>query len=249
MRLHLISCDVLTREMCAAIARSRHTVSADFLPKGLHEKCREDMLQAVQGAVDRVPDGACDAVLIGYGMCSYGLVGLTARSVPIVVPRAHDCITLFLGSAGRYLETFSANPGTYYLTSGWIERGDGSVDAEELRLQHSFWKERSYDELVEKYGEDNADYLLEFMKNETKNYTRLAYIEMGIEPDDRFERRSQAEARKRGWAYEKLRGDLSMIQRLLDGEWDAREFLVVQPGWHLVARHDDRILDAEKAAG
>ena len=57
-------------------------------------------------------------------LCSNGLVGLTARNIPVVVPRAHDCITLFLGSKERYLDYFQSHTGVYFKTSGWIERGE-----------------------------------------------------------------------------------------------------------------------------
>ena len=69
-------------------------------------------------------------MLFGYGLCGMGLVGLTARPKPVVIPRAHDCITLFLGSRERYLEYFNAHPGVYFKTTGWIERGRGLTAAQ-----------------------------------------------------------------------------------------------------------------------
>ena len=65
-----------------------------------------------------------DAILMGYALCSNGLVGLKADNVPLVLPRAHDCITLFLGNKEKYLDYFQSNPGVYFKTSGWIERGE-----------------------------------------------------------------------------------------------------------------------------
>ena len=41
-----------------------------------------------------------------------------------------------------------------------------------------------------KYGEDNARFLYEELCNMTRHYRKLTFIEMGIEPDDRFERRT-----------------------------------------------------------
>ena len=83
--------------------------------------CRPGLAEAL-AAVD---ESRYEAVLFGYGLCSNGLVGLTARNVPLVLPRAHDCITLFLGGKERYLEYFHAHPGVYFKTTGWIERGEG----------------------------------------------------------------------------------------------------------------------------
>jgi len=41
---------------------------------------------------------------------------------------------------------------------------------------------QSYEQLVAKYGEDNAKFLYEQLCNMTRNYTGLTFIEMGIEP-------------------------------------------------------------------
>ena len=55
--------------------------------------------------------------------------------MPLVIPRAHDCIALFMGSRQRYREYFDAHPGTYYRTSGWIERDDATSAGEETVSQ------------------------------------------------------------------------------------------------------------------
>src|SRR5262245_12311217 len=120
MRLKLISCQVFCREMAAVIARSRNQVEIEFLSKGLHEIGCVGMAARIQEAIDGVC-GDFDAVLLGYGLCNNGLAGLCAHRVPLVVPRAHDCITLLLGSKERYLDYFEKNPGTYFKSTGWIE--------------------------------------------------------------------------------------------------------------------------------
>lgn len=122
MRLKLISCEVLYREMCFAIARSPHQVDVEFLPKGLHDLGSEPMRRRLQECVDRV-DAQFEAVLMGYALCGNGLVGLCARAVPIVIPRAHDCIALLMGSRQRYQAYFDENPGVYFRSTGWLERG------------------------------------------------------------------------------------------------------------------------------
>jgi hypothetical protein len=247
MRLRLISCEVFYREMCAAVARSPHTVDMEFLPQGLHNEGKEVMLARLQAAVDASAARRYDAIILGYGLCSYGLAGLTARAIPLVVPRAHDCIAIFLGSCQRYLDHFHNAPGTYFLTSGWIERAHNGGPTSELSIQHNFWS-LNYEQLVEKYGDDNAAYLMDVLSSQTKNYNRFTYIAMGVEPDDRFERQTAEEARRRSWKFEKIMGDMSMIRRLVDGQWDEKEFLTVQPGFHVVHRYDDGVIGAEPAA-
>ena len=51
-------------------------------------------------------------------------LGVKAKGHPIIIPRGrHHCIALFLGSCEKYLEEHRKEPGTYYLTKGWIEEG------------------------------------------------------------------------------------------------------------------------------
>ena len=248
MRLKLISCEIFYREMCAAVARSPNQVDIEFLPKGLHDMGAEGMRSGLQAAVDGTDGSRYEAALLGYALCGNGLAGLTARSVPLVAPRAHDCITLFLGSKERYLDYFQQHPGVYFKTSGWIERGDSLQQLRHFSIQDKMGMVYTYEELVARYGEDNARYLYEELGECRRNYRQLTFIEMGVEPDDRFERRTQEEAARRGWKFEKVQGDMALIQRLVDGRWDERDFLVVPPGWRIVARYDEAIIGAEKAA-
>ena len=64
---------------------------------------------------------------------------------------------------------------------------------------------QTYDDLVAKYGEDNAKFLYEQLCNMTRNYSGLTFIEMGIEPDDRFERQARQQAAERGGSTETRR--------------------------------------------
>jgi hypothetical protein len=247
MRLKLIACEIFYREICAATAASPHLVDIEFLTKGLHDAGSRTMRETLQAAVDRVEqcETRYDAVCLGYGLCGNGLVGLRARSIPLVLPRAHDCITLFLGGRERYLRYFTENPGVYFTTTGWIERGEGAELTQLFHDQQGFGM--SYAELVEKYGEDNAQYLYEQLGNYAARYRQFTFIEMGVEPDDRFERATEERAAERGWKYEKVRGDMRLIRKLAGGEWDEQDFLVVQPGFRVAARYDDRVVGTEPA--
>jgi len=245
MKLKLISCEVFYREMCAAVARSQNRVDAEFLPKGLHDLPCADMRKRLQDALDRVDPAEYDAVVLGYGLCNNGLHHVEAGEIPLVLPRAHDCMTLFMGSRRRYRQYFDDHLGVYFLTSGWIERGEVTGELKQLSIGHASGMDMTYEELVARYGEDNAKYLQETLCNTEKNYRQITFIEMGVEPDDHFEQESQRRACQRGWKFEKLQGDMSMIQRLVDGPWDNDEFLVVQPGGRIIARYDELIVEAE----
>ncbi len=248
MKLKILSCEIFYRELCLLAATSTNIVDLEFLPKGLHDLGAAKMLDAVQAAVDRISaEGKYEAIPLGYGLCNNGLTGLVARSIPLVVPKAHDCITMFLGSRHRYTEFFHANPGTYFLTSGWIERGGIDGDLKQATVAHSTGMDQSLEQLIEKYGEENAKYIYETLCDTLHNYTKFAYIEMGIEPDARYEEHARREAAKRGWEFSKTRGDMEMLRRLVEGDWNSGEFLIVPPGSKIKAIYDGDILEIEPA--
>lgn len=241
MILKLISCEIFYRELCAEAARSPHRVDIEFLPKGLHDLPPGEMPAKVQAAVDSVPTGIYDAILLGYGLCNNGLAGVAARHCPLIVPRAHDCITLFLGSKERYREVFDSRPGTFFLTSGWIERGETCGDLADLSVQQKLGMNRSLQEWVKQYGEDNAEYLFEMLCQGTRNYERVAYIPMGIEPPG-MEQTARDKATEWKWTFEQIPGDMSLIRRLVCGEWNPQEFLTVPPGSVIKPTYDDSII-------
>jgi hypothetical protein len=160
MRLKLISCQVFCREAEAVIARACNWVDVEFLPKGLHELPCAQMCDRLQAVLDGVDPGRFDAVAFAYGFCSHGLAGLRARTLPLVVPRAHDCITLLLGSHGRYMKEFDENPGTYYRSCGWLENAVNPDDINALSFARRNNLHASFEELAARYGEEDARYLM-----------------------------------------------------------------------------------------
>jgi hypothetical protein len=259
LSLKILACEIAQREICAVTAQSPHLMDVEFLPVGHHDepKCGHVDLQA---RVDTVPPGKYDAILIGYGVCSLMLNGLMSRGTPLVVPRAHDCITFFLGSKERYARCFGSAPGTYYFTSGWLEfperraLRDGGLDgfrdaASEVAHQAApFGLNKSLAELVAKYGEENALYLLEASERWAQYYERGALISFDGSAHLKLGDRVKHICERRGWQFEELPGDLGLLQRWVGGEWTEEEFLVVPPQHTVSPSYTDRIIEARPAA-
>jgi len=239
-RFKFIGCEIAFREVCLLAANSPNIVDLEFLTKGLHDCERDDMRTRLQAAIDAVDPQRYEAILLGYARCSDGVVGLTARSIPMVIPRAHDCITFFLGSKEAYRRYFDTHPGTYFRTSGWIER---EFARESKGVMAKLGLDKSYEEYVREYGKENADFIWQSLASWQENYDRLVYIDTGVAVELRYEERIRTEAAERKWDYERLDGNLVLLKRLLDGDWPESDFVIVPPGGRLISRDDERILD------
>src|ERR1035437_1859597 len=238
MRLKLIGCEVLFREMCHACAHAPHQVDVEFLPKGLHDLGGKPMAAKIQEAVDRTPEGVYQAILLGYGLCGNGLEGLTARHTRLVLPRAHDCIALLLGSHERYQAYFADNPGTFYRSTGWLERGQGLQQL----THHTTGFDESLETLIGKYGEDNGRYLYEEMTRYRAQYRKLTFIETGLEADGKFIAEAAAEAKEKGWSFERLPGDLAWLGRMVEGKGTDAEVVAPEPGQRIAPSYDNRVM-------
>jgi hypothetical protein len=239
MRLKCIGCEVLARTIYWCAAQSPHIVDVEMLRRGLHNEPK-DLRSQLQHAIDATSAGY-DAIVMAYGLCGQATAGLTARTIPLVVPRAHDCITLFLGSRERYQVQFETFPGTYWYAQDYVERDDGSGSTLALGSSSETDIQAEYDKYVEKYGRDNADYLMEVMGAWKAHYKRAAYIDMDVGDGAAVAERARAEAARRGWTFDRVEGDMILIRRLLYGDW-ANDFLVVQPNQHITMTYDRDVI-------
>jgi hypothetical protein len=246
VKLLVLACDVVARPVYLCAARSPHVVDIRLFARGLHNEPVR-LRDVLQGGIDAAEPGY-DAIVLGYGLCGGATAGIAARDVPVVLPRAHDCITLFLGARERYQQEFAASA-TYWYVNDQVERnqgynaksiglgvsGDGDDDMEATRAEY-----------VEKYGEDNADYLMEVMGAWKTHYQRAAYVEMGVADEAPSVAWARDQADRRGWAFDHLEGSMILLRKLIDGEWD-EDMLTLQPGERLAMSYDEGVVRAVPA--
>jgi hypothetical protein len=254
MYLKVIACEIAFRELCRVASESPSLIDFEFLTQGHHDTPaagRKD----IQTRIDAVPAGKYDAIALGYGLCSHIITGLTTRHTPLVIPRAHDCITFFLGSKDRYEEHFNTHPGTYYYTSGWLEclrrRNLEADSATNMFLPANSQASTSaaYEQWVKKYGEDQAKYLLEVMGEWTANYTHGTLINFDFLQGLDLRRQVKRICSDRNWQYSEANGDLGLLRRLVGGQWDENEVQIVKPGEMVVPVFDGRIISVQQATG
>lgn len=203
----IIACATVIEEMQPLLPQDMAYEVFDF---GLHT-IPNNLKIFLQQAID--DQGAeFNTLILGYGLCSMAVVGLQTRNCTLVIPRVDDCIAIFLGSKNAYSEQAKKEPGTYYLTKGWIEVSDTPFE--------------EHKHLVEQFGKERADRIMAII---LKHYTRLAYIDTGQKDQEQYREYARMTAKKFNLRFEEIIGSDTLIRKLLFGPWDD-EILVAPPG-------------------
>jgi hypothetical protein len=240
MKVRFIGRDVLARVAHQQAAYSKLTIDFDLLELGLHIHpgiLRENL----QAKLDQVSNPPYEAVLLGYGLCGQATLGLKAMNTPVIVPRAHDCVTLFLGSRKRYMEQFFKEPGTYWFIQDYMERLHGISTLLGVGADANEDRERIYHDYVQKYGQDNADYLMKYLQGWQKNHRRAIFLDTCPMKKNRYRELANEKANQFHWSFEQMQVDPTLIAKFLQGEWD-EDFLVLEPGETIQMADPDRIV-------
>ena len=238
MRFKFIICKVLQKEAYFCVARTSNIVDIVLMAQGLHEepdKLRTEVQKELNCTTD-VQGRTYDAALLGYGLCSNGIVGLSSE-IPIIVPRGHDCVTLLLGSKEKYREYFDSHRGIYWYSPGWIDHNEQPSEERYKKMLELY---------REKYGNDNAEYLMETEQGWFKEYSWATFVDLDLPGSEDYKNYTKRCAEYLDWNFDELKGDSSLMQRFVDGKWDDSEFLTVPPNKKIAENlTSDGIITAE----
>ena len=233
----VVACEVMYRDVCTCAAKSPNVSDLFFVRQGLHDLGQIKMPIELQKELDTIDTSKYDALLLCYGLCCNGVCGLKV-DIPIVLPRAHDCITLFMGSKERYRDYFDLNPGTMFSAGGWVDL-DIELGFDETR---SMFGDMSYAEFVEQHGREAAEYVKEMLYSYLDRYKKVAFINNDIGDIEKYRNAALDQARQYDWDFEEVEGSTRLIQNMLDGIWPEEDFLVIEPGHTICPSFDDLIV-------
>jgi Protein of unknown function (DUF1638) len=247
--LKLIACNVFMREACWAIAQSPHIIDVEFTELGEHSR-PENLRQIIQARIDAVENGPkqYEAILLLFGLCGNSTVGVQARKTPLVLPRAHDCCTILLGSRAKFVEHFGAAPSTPFSSCGYLERGEYFLRTQEDGTTAVETGDNGYKSLVEQYGEEDAKFIWEQMHPQHDANKRAVFIDLPQTQPLGHASRFQLKVLEAGKEYVHLDGDIRLIQNLINGSWAAEEYLTVAPGEIIEGVYDhEKVIRSKKA--
>jgi hypothetical protein len=206
----IIACEVMRAELEAAAKGA--AVRFHYLDQGLH-RTPKNMAGLIQEKLVLVSESTKQVVL-AYGLCSGGITGVRSPRQGLVVPKCHDCIALFFGSAKAYHAAFQSKPGTYYLTSGWL-----AAKKDPLGI--------IYDDYAPKHGIEDAFWVME---EELKHYTHIALVNTGVGNLEEMRARTKENCRVLKKNYCEIPGSLDYFRRLVHGPYSEEDFIVIPPG-------------------
>lgn len=233
-KIALIACQALQPELESMLPAMPHIVHCEFFELGLHDQPSK-LRQTLQDALDKaeaVPE--VQAVVFAYGLCSRSIEGVTAKRCEIIFPRAHDCRAVILGSRRKYDAYAAENPTSYWYSPGWLLDRPRAPSKEKLA--------RLLSEYTEKYGEDNAEYLMEMEQDWVKKYNTALYIDTGVGDVEELRSFTKDCAAGLGWAYEELPGSQDFLRRLVECNWNDDDFVIVPPGCTVTMTDDGSVM-------
>ena len=246
MLLKFICCDVFARIAASLTAASPHIVDADFVPMLAHTDPAE-LKRLISEKIEAAGKSGrpYDAVILGFGLCGNAVIGLSSP-ITMVIPRAHDCCTIHMGSKENFLAEFGGSLSMKWGSTGYYERTRAIDSSYSFSDQPDNYKTSAeYMEYSEQYDEETAEYLWQTLhpKTDTKE---SVYIKIdGYEYSDSFEC-YKSEMDKADIRIKVVEGNISLLKALTDGEWDDDRFLVIPPGKSIAGVYDmDQVVKAE----
>jgi len=207
----IIACGSIKPEL-EKLAGDQPRISIRYMPQNLH-RLPHKLSEVLQSAINQTGE-EFESVVLGYGLCSNGIVGIRAPRQGLYIPHVHDCITFYLGSREAYHKAFSQKPGTYHLTRSWI---DNQTDP--LGLMRNEYARRVGSEMAE-----------EAIRTEIRNYRYISYVDTPGNDSESYRSRARENAGYFNKEFIEYKGTDTFFRKILFGPYHKPDFIYISPG-------------------
>lgn len=207
-RIVVFACNTIRSEVELAYQKTGCTYPIIWLESNLHNF--PEKLRAEEQRILDTLDGY-DRVLMAIGFCGNSVVGLKTHSFQLTIPRVDDCISLMLGSCANRA-ALAHERKSIFLTKGWLQN------------EANIWSEFEY--TVRKYGNKKA---MRILKEMYKHYAFLSLIDNGAYDVQEIRDTAEKIAEAFHLNLQVIPGTTSLLEQLLTGPWDERNFVTIPP--------------------
>ncbi|HHU31586.1 MAG: DUF1638 domain-containing protein [Zhaonellaceae bacterium] len=180
-------------------------LKTSFVRKELH-RSPEKLHAEIQQLLNET--NGYELIILGFGLCGNALNDIKTTNCPVIMPRIHDCVPVFLGSKAKYETLHKENMRTFYYVS--------SMDM----------VREDYERSLAKYGLNKSKRLFAAM---FKNYNRFLYIHTNNSRNNKAYEEVQNFASIVELPCDEIKGSLDYLEKLINGPWDKEQFITIPP--------------------
>ena len=234
----IIACNIFKKELEVLMKNEDLAERVIFVEQGLHNTPPK-MKEKLQEIIYELEDDnkfveKYDGIVLLYGLCGNGTLGLQTKKVKLIIPRAHECMTLFLGSKEKYKEILDNNKGVYWYNHAWIDQ---------TPMPSKKQMEISKRDYYEYYDEDNAEYLYELEVQGLMQYRYGLLIKSPLVDNEPYKDFLLNEVCDEfNWKYKEVMGNNTILEKVINNIFDEHEVLVLNPNEEIGLSLDTNII-------
>ena len=191
----IIACDNLKDEIEYILNKNNKNKEVIYIKSQLHNTPKL-LKQEIQKEIDK--QKTVNNIILLFGVCGNGTIGLKSENANIIMPRVDDCISLYLGGIENRKKIENYNK-TYFITKRYVEN--------ELSVYNEMKT------LINKYGEKKAKKMYKMLFDK---YEYIRSIDTNAYDENEIIDKVNEMCIMFNLKYEKIKSDLSIIEDLLN---------------------------------
>lgn len=243
--IKIIGCSVFKNKLEEILEKNSLKFDVEFInmknhldPEKLKEKIREEIIKTeneVDNETNRRNIKKYKKIILLYGLCGNSTVGLSS-TLPLAIPKVHDCCSIFLGSSKIFYELFETKLSSEWYTSDYLEEME-KIKEEDPNFTMSYTTLK-LEYLINKYGEDNGTYLFETFSAMEKE---IIFIKTSNKNDEENIKKLSKQYR----SLEIMEGNFQLLHDIVIGKYN-EEILYLNSGEKICCTYDINVIAGKR---